>query len=209
MSEDDNSGLTRRRVLGGIATVGAASAAAGAGTMAMFSDSEESTGNAVTAGTLNLDPAGSSDGSSFDMSVGNLAPDDSGKEVGYLDLANTGSVDGILDYEITGWTDFENGQNDAEAAVDSTAGNNAGELSNHLEFRAYVDRSPGNGARNNDAAITNGWVPLSTGRVDTNIPVDAGETVRIWVDARIPSSTGNEVQSDSIDISAEFHLDQA
>lgn len=208
MSEDDNSTLTRRRVLGGIATVGAASAAAGAGTMAYFSDTETSSGNTLSAGTLNLDPEGSS-GGSFDMTVSGLAPNDSGQQVGYLDLKNTGSVDGTLDYEITGIIDYENGQNDAESAVDSSDGNNAGELSDHLEIRAYVDRTPADGTRNDDEAITSGWVPLSQGLVDTDISVSAGEAIRIWVDARIPSGTGNEVQSDSVEIAAAFHLEQA
>lgn len=204
--------LTRRKILGGMATIGAASAVAGAGTMAYFSDTEESTGNSVSAGTLNLTTGPSSDGSSFNISVSGLAPDDSGEEVGYLQLSNTGSIDGYLNYEITDWTDYENGRNDPEVdAGDGSGGNpgaGAGELSNYLEIQAFVDRSPGNGTRNNDESITSGWVALSSGRVDTNIPLAAGETVRIWVDARIPSGTGDVVQSDGVDIDAAFYLDQ-
>ena len=55
---DDNGDTTielnRRRVLGGLITVGGAAAAAGAGTYAWFSDEEESNDNTVTAGTLDL-----------------------------------------------------------------------------------------------------------------------------------------------------------
>lgn len=53
MTEEDSK-FTRRRVLGGLITVGAASAAAGAGTFALFSDSETSDGNTVQAGTIEL-----------------------------------------------------------------------------------------------------------------------------------------------------------
>lgn len=204
-------GLTRRKVLGALASIGAASAVAGAGTLAAFSDTEDSTGNTVSAGTLTLDPAGSSDGGSFSISVGGLVPDDSGTEVGFLDLRNTGSIDGQLDYELTSITDYENGQNDAEAAADGSGGDPGqgnGELSDHLEIRAFVDRSPGNGTRNNDEAITGGWAPLTVERVDTNVPVAAGEEIRIWVDARIPADTGNEVQSDSVKVDTTFHLEQ-
>lgn len=209
---DKRPNLTRRRVLGGIATIGAASAAAGAGTMAYFSDTEESTDNTISAGTLNLEPAGSSDGSGFSISVSGLAPDNSGTQVGFLDLKNVGSIDGELDYEITDWRDYENGRNDAEVDAGDTSGGDpgqgAGELSNVLEIQAYVDRSPGNGARDDDVALTSGWVALSGGRVDTNVSVAAGEEVRIWVDARIPESTGNVVQSDSVEVDAAFYLDQ-
>lgn len=196
-----------------MATIGAASAVAGAGTMAAFSDKEESNNNLVSAGTLDLEPAGSSDGGAFNMSVGGLAPDNAGQEVGFLELTNTGSIDGELDYEIEDWTDYENGRNDPEMAAGDTSGGDPGagngELSNHLQIRAFVDRTPGNGVRNNAEAITGGWVGLSTGVVNTNISVAAGETIRIWVDARIPSGIGNQVQSDEVEIDAVFHLNQA
>ncbi|MEE6211158.1 TasA family protein [Salarchaeum sp. III] len=81
MSDDtDGIELTRRRALGGLLTLGAAGAAGGAGTMAYFSDTETSTGNTVSAGTMNLElgaPGGTyGDGVSGVFSVGNLAPGD-------------------------------------------------------------------------------------------------------------------------------------
>lgn len=209
---DEDFELTRRKVLTGLGTIGVAGAAAGAGTMAYFSDTEESTGNTVSAGTLDLTPGASSDGGSFSIAVSGLVPDDSGQEVGYLNLTNDGSIDGLLDYEITGWTDHENGLVGGEGDVDGSGGNPGtgnGELSNVLEIQAYVDRSPGDGNRNNDQSMTSGWVGLSGGVVDTNVSVASGETIQIWVDARIPESVGNEVQSDSVEIDAAFHLDQA
>jgi alternate signal-mediated exported protein len=66
MSNDDNGiRLTRRRLLGGVAATGAATAGLGAGTYALYSDSEQSTGNTVSSGTLDLsltDPSGGSGG---------------------------------------------------------------------------------------------------------------------------------------------------
>jgi len=46
--------LSRRQLLGGLGAVGAASAGAGLGTTALFSDTESFNNNSITAGTLNL-----------------------------------------------------------------------------------------------------------------------------------------------------------
>jgi predicted ribosomally synthesized peptide with SipW-like signal peptide len=54
MTDEDGIGLSRRRVLAGITTVGVAGAMGGAGTMAFFSDEEEFTNNQLTAGSLDL-----------------------------------------------------------------------------------------------------------------------------------------------------------
>ncbi|TYT63837.1 SipW-dependent-type signal peptide-containing protein [Natrialba swarupiae] len=53
MTDDNtNIGLSRRRVLGGLGAIGIASAGAGLGTTAYFSDQESFEGNSLTAGTL-------------------------------------------------------------------------------------------------------------------------------------------------------------
>lgn len=91
--------LTRRRALGGLLTVGVGSAAAGAGTFALFSDEETSSGNTVQAGTLDLT---GEDGGSFTFSVGGngLAPgDDAGSATATLE--NNGNVDALLDIDIS------------------------------------------------------------------------------------------------------------
>lgn len=80
--------LTRRRALGGLATIGVASAGAGAGTMALFSDRETSSGNSVRAGTLDLLLG---NGPVWSTSVGaNLAPGD--RFSGTVDLTNDGTL---------------------------------------------------------------------------------------------------------------------
>ena len=56
MTDNDNNsiGLSRRRVLGGLGAIGVASAGAGLGTTAFFSDSESFEENTLTAGELDL-----------------------------------------------------------------------------------------------------------------------------------------------------------
>ncbi|MFC6615605.1 SipW-dependent-type signal peptide-containing protein [Halopenitus salinus] len=54
MSKQDKLGLSRRRVLASMGAIGVASAGAGLGTTAYFSDEESFTGNTLTAGELDL-----------------------------------------------------------------------------------------------------------------------------------------------------------
>lgn len=54
MTDENQFRLTRRRALGGIAAIGVASAAAGVGTSAFFSDQESFEGNSITAGEFGL-----------------------------------------------------------------------------------------------------------------------------------------------------------
>ncbi|MFA9518708.1 SipW-dependent-type signal peptide-containing protein, partial [Halopenitus sp. H-Gu1] len=54
MSNQDKIGLSRRRVLASMGAIGVASAGAGLGTTAYFSDEESFTGNTLTAGELDL-----------------------------------------------------------------------------------------------------------------------------------------------------------
>jgi predicted ribosomally synthesized peptide with SipW-like signal peptide len=51
---DDGMNLSRRKVLGGITTVGAASAAAGAGTFALFSDTSQTNTSTISTGTVSF-----------------------------------------------------------------------------------------------------------------------------------------------------------
>jgi len=214
-AEDSDKGtfeLTRRRALGGLATIGAASALAGAGTMAWFSDTEESANNSVTAGTLNLEPAGSSEGGSFNISANGLAPGEE-MRVGFLDLKNVGNVGGTLSYDITDITNNENGRNDAEMeAGDGSA--NTGELGQFLRIRAFVDRTPGNNTINAHDNLTSDaasgtYVDLSQGAVDTDVSVDPNEEVRIWVYVYFdPGTNDNRAQSDEALVDVDFTLKQ-
>ncbi|WP_255192357.1 SipW-dependent-type signal peptide-containing protein [Natronobeatus ordinarius] len=54
MTDDNTIGLSRRRVLGGLGAIGVASAGAGIGTTAYFSDQEQFDDNTITAGEFGL-----------------------------------------------------------------------------------------------------------------------------------------------------------
>lgn len=108
---DDANELTRRRVLGGLATIGAASVTAGAGTMAVLSDSETAGHNAVTEGTLDLVFDGSS---SFGIQA-ELTPDQSVK--GSVTLTNPASLAGSLDVDV----DYVEDDGDTTVTADDVA----------------------------------------------------------------------------------------
>ncbi|WP_435552051.1 TasA family protein [Natrinema sp. CGMCC1.2065] len=87
--------MTRRRLLGGLSAIGAVGVASGAGTWAYFSDTEESSGNTIEAGTLDLKVAdtdeGFGDGVSGTWTISNAKPGDS--VLADLTLQNAGSLE--------------------------------------------------------------------------------------------------------------------
>ena len=54
MPDDNTYGLSRRKALLGLSTIGVAGVGAGVGTSALFSDTEEFSNNTITAGTLDM-----------------------------------------------------------------------------------------------------------------------------------------------------------
>ena len=154
---DDNRlyDLSRRKVLGGLATMGAAGAGAGLGTSAYFSDEESFDGNELVAGELDLfvdyetsvdqgsatGETGSTTGSgtidgdpaSMQYVIDDVKPGDSGslkfcpKVVDNPAWVFVGS---------TGVVDYENGLTEPEADVDGSGGSpgaGAGELSEAIQ----------------------------------------------------------------------------
>lgn len=71
MTDEHKIGLSRRRLLGGLGAIGVASAGAGLGTTAYFSDQEQFEGNTITAGEFGL---------TVEQSVHNVNQDDLGPD---------------------------------------------------------------------------------------------------------------------------------
>ncbi|MFB6102974.1 MAG: hypothetical protein ABEJ73_10455 [Haloplanus sp.] len=171
---DDSVELSRDKALVGLGAIGAAGAAAGVGTTAVFSDEEQLANSSLTAGTLNLSVAvsvveasdyfaGSKNGPNI---VGSIGTADGDVETG-LQISDLKPGDwAILRFEITvednpgyveiateNFAQYENGQTDPEAAVDDSAGGNLGhpfdgqgrgELQNALRVELYDEYMPTN-----------------------------------------------------------------
>ncbi len=108
--------LTRRRLLGGLLGVGGAGAAAGAGTMAYFEDTESSSNNSVQAGTIEVGFGGSG---TFNFSA-SLAPTQS--TTGKVTLVNGGSIAGSLDVDVA-YVEQDAAGNGTDVSADQLASN--------------------------------------------------------------------------------------
>ncbi|QDX39993.1 SipW-dependent-type signal peptide-containing protein [Salarchaeum sp. JOR-1] len=241
--EDDNQlyNLSRRKVLGGLGAVGLASAGAGLGTSAYFTDTESFTGNTLTAGELDLvvdwftdvdqgsatpeqpTASGTIDGnpSGYAYEVTDVKPGDSGTVAFCPKIVDNpawlwfGSADGV--------TDYENGVNEPEGDVDSSSGAMEGELSESIVVSvAYADSVA---IENGEVVCTNEAVlgyPSDFTLADLAAELESGflldpdrgtagvqaypaspdtETQTgpcICVHWELPTTVGNEVQTDSL-----------
>lgn len=209
--------LTRRRVLGGLVTIGAGSAVAGAGTMAAFSDEDTSEDNTVAAGTLtlSLDNDGDNSGSKT-IEVTNAKPGDSGS--GASTIENEGTIDGTVDLEVTNVRNEENGRNDPERDAGDESGDE-GELGDNLTVWIGFDRddeelrdsrTAGVDAEDDEAYAANGvTINEAEGNTAEGYELDSGDSANLVVEWEIPEDTGNEVQSDEVLFDLVVTLNQA
>jgi len=124
----------------------------GAGAFAYFSDTETSTGNSFTAGTLDLKVNGSD--VFVPYAVANLKPGES-RGTDTYSISNTGSLPGTLSFKVTNVTTNENGVIEPEIAASdaenlrldpdgfSIAASGFGELLDQVYIVFWVDDTPG------------------------------------------------------------------
>jgi len=201
---DDGVALTRRKLLAGVATVGAAGAGVGAGSAALFSDTETSGANGLSAGTLDLTLDGQDATVQF-LSETGIAPGDSGTAT--MTVANAGSVTGYVDVEVASVTNAENGCAGNENSVDNSCGDpgqGLGELQDNLETEAYFQNGP------TLWGPTTVAVEPNAGDVyDVDYTLSGGASDQFVLDWSLPAGTGDEAQTDSLSIQLTFRLDQA
>jgi len=220
--------LNRRRVLGGIVAVGATAAAAGAGTFALFSDTETSDGNTVTAGTLDL-VLNPNDSGATAINFTNIAPGGSGHIA--IELGNAGSVDGTLTNVNIG-TVGSDGSLTSSLITDSDGTADefedpgpGGELDDNLEVESFVESS---GDYGGSAGTTQGSTVTPSGNEATAIASDTlltdavgsnavsgteslnpPETKYLILNYNLPSGTDNAVQGDTVEFDLQIELEQA
>lgn len=186
---------TRRKVLGLLMIVGIVAGGAGAGTMAYFHDTQHSNNNVVSAGTLDLQINGNNQNAQV-VSVSNAKPGDSGSKM--LTLSNNGTIKGNLSasFNVTGQ---ENGFVGPEPHTGKA--NGSGQLTNYLQVK--INGSNGN--------INTGWHNASwygSQNYKNFAKLSGGESTTLNVYWKIPSSTGNVIQSDSATVNATINLNQ-
>jgi predicted ribosomally synthesized peptide with SipW-like signal peptide len=206
------------KILLSLSVIAAVAAIAIGGTVAYFSDTDTSTGNTFTAGTLDLKVGGQDDPRVAVVTISNIQPGWGGEY--WWKLKNTGSLPGIVSIEITPIINYENGQNEPEALVDSTSGDLEGELG----AKIWVDKVhllwTWNKVTRLNAGSPNGpqWWNKSLNDLGGNTLyapagndlgiLEPGEEVDFYLKLSLPETVGNEIQSDSVSFDIVFHLDQ-
>jgi len=198
-----------KKILISLSVIAVVAAIAVGGTIAYFNDTETSTGNTFTAGTLNL-KVGDNDPTDWNFQVGGIKPGDSGsKEVV---LQNTGSIDGYLHITFANLVDDdvscpESEQNEGR---DTTCGaGEDGELAENLDILVYLDENSNDSFNLGlDTLIYQGKVKgiLQGDLFNYLLPKSVSKDLRIeW---KLDSSVGNIVQTDKTGFDIVFELTQ-
>ena len=165
-------------------------ALAGAGTFAYFSDTETSSGNTFTAGTLDLAVGDENPNNSPDFTIGDVKPGDSGT-ITYT-LTNIGTIDGYLDLSGINVTDGPGPTPESEPTPDN------GELSANINVTVTLGTSVlYTGALNGIAAS-----------YDADVALAASESTTLTIDWAVPEDAGNDIQGDVTTVGLTVELDQ-
>lgn len=189
----------------------AASAIIAGGTYAYFSDTETSTGNTFTSGTLDLKADGQDGQAVVHITRSGLKPYPhwSHSFGGQWVLKNDGSIPGKFSMKIVNIKNYENNCNDPEnKAGDTTCGTetNAGELGSLMYGRWSRNQAP-----------WGGWGPVfdsfntAEGIVVQGDTLNPGETVNAYLDLEWDTHSGltdNLGQGDSLEFDIVFTLEQ-
>ena len=199
-----------KTILGSIFIIGLVSIIlAGSYTGAFFSDTETSTGNTFSSGSLNLQ-VGDNDPVTWKLDE-NVMPGDSDGE--NISVENTGTIDGFLHINFTNLLNKENSCTEPELLAESDCNSdNIGELAENLFITVYFDNDNSSDFSNGDTLIYRGIVNNTTTSLLQAKLVDSellsGNKENFRIDWKIDGSVGNEVQSDSVQFDIPFELTQ-
>ncbi len=186
----------------------------GGGTWAYFSDLETSTGNTLTAGTLNLQ-VGAADPLTATITVTDAKPGDNTTGVDWL-LKNTGNLPGYLDITFSNIVDADNTVIEPEVGSTGEDGTEDGELAERLTLLSYIDEDDNNTFSVGDVQIFNDFVKGGAtallGQQTNNYAMAAnygsGNNKAVRIEWSVNSSVGNCIMGDSTGFDVEFSLEQ-
>jgi spore coat-associated protein N len=187
----------------------------GGATFAYFSDTESSTGNTLTAGTLDLKIDGG-DIAVTTFNVSGVAPGDSGS--GSSILTNAGSIAGELDITTSAIT------NTGAASGSTEYGDDSGDLGASAEIAMYLDIDQSGTWNTGDIGlmsdgttyafptaldydIINNYGSETWNEVVTTMAASASDN--IVVNWQVPTGAGNSIQGDSVSFDITFILEQS
>ena len=190
-----------KKILASIFVIGILALAMGWGTYSLFSDTETSSGNTFTAGTLDLKVDGKDDPTvSVYFTESNIKPGDSGSKT--IALSNSGTIGGTAKVHIKNVANTE--EANPEPETDTTE---PGDLGKYLVLKIWYDVE-GDGFEADDLIVTDEVNDLNS--VKTNLgALGAGLTRDVKIDWELPSGVGNDILGDKVTFDIEFILEQA
>jgi predicted ribosomally synthesized peptide with SipW-like signal peptide len=206
-----------KKLITSIGIVGVVAAIAIGATVAYFSDTETSTGNTFTAGTLDLKVDGKDDTEVVHIVLDNIKPGWSGEY--RWTIKNAGSLDGTLWFEIKNLVNNENGLEEPEKEAPGENRGEPGELGDKMIIGKinFYDPNSCQGASRPRKGSPSGsecphWmISLNTWAQDRWYYQDilkSGQSKDLDIIFSLPSDVGNCVQGDSVSFDIVFHLDQ-
>ena len=171
----------------------------GVGTLAYFIDTESSTGNKLTAGTLDLKP--DAEGISSILSAGNIARENI---IGpaEIELRNAGSTNGSTLDIIFEYTEIDASPNLVDMSANLTAAKLMVNVLNYHDASILGDVGDLNGNGYKDIQ------DLTTANLTGRTGIIAGETEDFEIEVQLVSDTGNDFQADGINLTMKFILHQ-
>lgn len=157
-----------------------------------------------TATTSETTPALSVSGQPL-FSVRNTAPGGSGR--GETVVKNAGEAPGELDVVLEAVESTENDLIEPERSVDRPG--NGGELAAALDVRIVLVRED---TRTYVVGGPASYVPVASlepGTLAENVDLAPGESARLVAEWRIPTTVGNEIQTDSVSVTVSYVLTSA
>lgn len=200
------------KILLSLLTISLVAVVAVSATRAYFFDTETSTGNSFTAGTLDLKVDGADDPIPAKISVPTMKPGGSGSVI--IALHNDGNIDGGVLVKNTGVTNSE-GDNPEPETDKTEPGDLGGALITSIKYDADNDGtfevSPWPGSGTGSVFPT---LDSQSGEMfgslfgPTDMPLAKGDTRNMEISWEIPTGTGNEIMGDTASFALEFHLEQ-
>jgi spore coat-associated protein N len=185
------------------------------GTWAYFSDTESSTNNSLTAGTLDLNIDGGNVAvTTFTTSA--VAPGDNGSGSSTLSNAGGSSITGELDITFSAITNTPGAGGGEYEGGSGELGANA-EIAVYLDVDQSADWSAGDIGLKSDGTTYNHPTALDYATIDsydsdswdaveTMAPSAADDFIVLW---RVPTTAGNDIQGDGASFDVTFVLEQA
>lgn len=198
------------RVAKSLLTIVAVAAIAVGATGAYYSDSETSTGNSITAGTLDLQVGGQDDPNVANITLTNVKPSAPWTtQLGQgFTLTNVGSVGGTVTATVKNLVNYENSCIEPEvSAGDVTCGAAEGELGSLLVHTGWaLNQAPWGGF---GPAFANLDAANGVAVTDVNLHLNPGESKSYYFNNYWDTSASdNLAQGDSVSYDVEFVLNQ-